>query len=210
MSSLAVAAVAYDSTLQKSLGPAFAIRRWVKEDHYFDRLLDCARSHELILDVQGDLRTTIEASDIYIAIEEPWPLGMAGRGKFQSSALKQQAEISGAVMAGLIRYGFRNIYQIHNTWWRKLVAEGLGITIGHRQWNHDGRGKWRAKEWALLNPGYAFMHVFDREVPDFPDLILTSRGKIPRPDESHANPVQPDDRYDALAMAVWLKENYLQ
>jgi len=203
LQSLALAALGFDGVLNKKLGPAFALKRWNKDTHYFTRLEDCVRCHELLWDLQVDLRIGgVPLNNIYIAIEEPWPFGMASRGsKFYSSALKQQAEITGAVMSGFLRFGYKNLYQIHNTWWRKLVADDLEITIAPKKWNHDGRGKWRTKEWALQK--------FDGNVPDFPDLIQTAQGKVPKPEGSRAIPRQPDDRYDALAMATWMQDNYL-
>jgi hypothetical protein len=212
MSSIAGAAFAYDHTLKKYLGPEFVIRRWSKEDHYFDRLKQASKSHELVLDLQATLHISFPVEDIYIAQEEPIPLGML-KGKSVSGFAKQQAEVSGAFLGGLLRYGFQNIFQINNMRWRKPIADDLGITTHPSKWKDPdlceefncapaNTGKFRAKQWAMMNPGYAWMHSFSEEVPDFPDIIESSKlGKIPRPDGSTAKAVQCDDRYEALAMA---------
>ena len=195
MRSIAGAAIGYDGILRKKLGPEFVMLRWNKEDHYFDRLLEAAKSFELVLDLQAALSPLIvDNHKVYIAQEEPWPFGMVG--KSQSIALKQQAEISGAFLGSLVRYGYNNIYQINNTKWRQIVAEDLGISIHYSKWNVDGKGKWRSKEWSLKN----------FEVPDWPDLIETKKeGLIPRPENSKARAKQPDDRYDALAIMEWMR-----
>jgi hypothetical protein len=223
MSSLAGAAIAYDRTTKKMKGPKFVMRRWSKEDHYFDRLEMCARSHELIWDLLSELVVTTESEHIFIAQEEPIPLGMIGRtGKGQSGWMKQQAEISGAFLGGMLRYGYQNLFQMNTTSWRQMVAEDLGITIHHSKWQSiavaeefnstiKDSGKFRTKQWAM-NPGYAFMGgAFPEEIPDWPDIIESTKdGKIPRPEGSKARAVQPDDRYDALAIMFTLYLDLLE
>jgi len=215
MSSMAGAAVAYDKTLKKLLGPVFTIKRWEKNYNYLDRIKDAGKSHELVLDLIAQLKMTPEVDEIFIAQEEPWPPGIFRGG--QSSMLKQQAEISGAFLAGLLRYGYFQVWQISANDWRQIVARDLGITIHHSKWRSPelaaqynckpaDSGKFRSKQWAM-NPGYAFQSAYSEEVPDWPDIITSSKlGKIPRPEGSTAKAVQPDDRYDALAVMEWLVE----
>lgn len=216
LSSIAGAAIAYDRILNKTRGPAFLMRRWGSEDHYYDRLEMCARSHEFIHDLQAELGCVGYSTDeIFIAQEEPFPMGMVKQ--MESNAIKQQAEISGALLGGLIRYGFRNVWQINSHKWRKLVADDLGITTHFSKWKDaslaaefncrpDDTGKFRAKQWAV-NPGHSFMGgAFPEEVPVWPDIIVSKGMKIPRPEGSTAKALQPDDRYDALAIMLWLYE----
>lgn len=202
-SSIALAGFGYDGILKKTKGPEFVAWRWPSKTHYYDRITDCARAEEFIQTLQGKLISIMPLERIFIAIEEPFPVGMVK--SLQSQALKQQAEISGALLAGLLRYGFTNIFQISNIMWRQIVAEELGITIHHTKWNYNanmfkfapngkGSGKWRAKEYGLK-----------LGLPDWPDLINSTKGKIPRPETSKAKAVQPDDRYDAYAILAWMK-----
>jgi hypothetical protein len=218
MMSMAGAAIAWDATLNRWLGPAFVIRRWNKDDHYFDRISEAVKSHDLIWDLISELKLgSAEMENVFIAQEEPWPMGMAG--KMQSQTLKQQAEISGAFLGGLLRYGYTNIYQIHNTWWRGIIADDLGITIHHSKWKDpklaerfnckpNDTGKFRAKQWALMLN--AITDGGWQEVPDWPDLIRTKEGLVPRPETSKAKSGQPDDRYDALAMMKWMRIEWEQ
>lgn len=201
---LAMAGLGWDEILKRWIGPKFHVVRWNSEDHYFSRLKALARADNFITDILTEMKMVIGPDQIYIAQEEPWPFGMASRGKGQSQTLKQQAEMSGAFLGGLLRYGYTNVYQIHNTWWRKIVADDLGITIHHSKWGRGLEGKMRPKEWALgafnnYNP------VFDL-VPDVPDLVEDKKhgGRMSKPENSKAKPLQPDDIYDALPMAVWM------
>jgi len=209
MSCIAGAAIAWDRITGKHKGPVFVEHRWTKEDHYFDRLKVAAKSHELMFDIIGEFHLALPLEKIFIAVEEPWPFGMVKGG--ESGWLKQQAEISGAFLGGLIRYGYENVSQMNTIRWRTVVAEDLGITTHHSKWkdpklcatyncNPKDAGKFRTKQWAY-NPGYAFMGMFSEEVPGWPDIIHSNKlGNIPRPENSRARAIQPDDRYDALAI----------
>lgn len=226
MSSMAGAALAYDSSCGKFRGPAFVMRRWSKEDHYFERLKMAAKSHELILDLCAELKVVMACNEIYIAQEEPFPPHSKFMMKGQSGFLKQQAEISGAFLGGLLRYGYDQIWQIHNTKWRKTVADqiseatGQDVTLHPPKWNDPklalqynckpkDTGKFRVKQWALDVYGDAVVRpAFDTEIeiPDWPDIIESGKfGKIPRPENSKAKAIQPDDRYDALAVMEALR-----
>lgn len=214
LSSIAGAGIAWDATLRQWKGPEFVIVRWNKDDHYFDRITEAVTGQALIWPLLSKLKVAPELENIYIAQEEPWPMGLVGRvGKGYSQTLKQQAEISGAFLAGLLKWGYQNVFQINNVQWRTIVATDLGITIGHAKWNPDDAklaaelqcqprkiGKFRAKQWAL---GGGL--TFEKRIPEWPDLIERKGGLIPRPEESKARAVQPDDRYDALAVMVWME-----
>lgn len=203
--SLALAGLAWDEVLKKYRGPAFVTINWNSSDHYFSRL-DRLSKADYIYDLSAQLNLIIDSQQIFIAQEEPWPFGMANRGKGQSQTLKQQAEMSGAFLAGCLRLGFHNIYQIHNTWWRKLVADDLGITIHHTKWGKGFEGKVRCKQWALRDEPDSFRAgLFPENIPVWPDMIMRNGSRIPMPEDSKAKPVQPDDRYQALPMALWMK-----
>lgn len=207
MSSIAGAAVGYDRTLDKLVGPEFVIVRWTKEDDYFSRLKAAALSHDLVQELQTKLGLILNMDEIHIAQEEPWPLGMVRGGL--SAYLKQQAEISGAFLGGLVRWGYQDVFQINSIKWRTMVADYLGITTHHSKWRSPelaaefnckptDSGKFRSKEWALDQKMWG-------EIPEWPDIIESGKlGKIPRPENSKAKAVQPDDRYDALAVMWWL------
>jgi hypothetical protein len=211
MSAIAGAAIGWDATLKKFKGPEFVMIRWSKEDHYFDRLHAAARAHDIIHELQSNLGMMVGLDEVWIAQEEPWPMGLVGKGA--SAFLKQQAEISGAFLGGLVRYGFTQVSQINSIRWRTMIAEDLEITTHHSKWRSPelaaeynctpaDSGKFRTKQWAM-NPGYAFMGIFPEEIPDWPDIISTKKlGNIPRPEDSVARAIQPDDRYDALAV-MW-------
>jgi hypothetical protein len=201
MSSISGAAFAYDAIARKTKGPVFSTIRWQKDDDYFSRVKAAANGQEVIWDLQGKLKITMEMDEIFIAQEEPWPMGMP-LGK-TSGFLKQQAEISGAFLGSLVRWGYPNVVQVNTTRWRMMVADELGITIHHTKWKSSelaleyncrpaDSGKFRSKQWALQK----------FEIPDLPDIIESSKlGKILRPEGSKAKAVQPADEYDALAVA---------
>jgi hypothetical protein len=208
MSSIAGAAIGYDETLKKFAGPNFIYLRWEKDDDYFSRLKEACNSQLLVEGLLQELGLILSMDEVFIAQEEPWPLGMIRGGL--SNFLKQQAEISGAFLGGLVRWGYTNVSQMNSIRWRQMVAADLGITTHHSKWRSPelaarfnckpaDSGKFRAKQWAL-NPGYAFMGAFENEIPDWPDIISSKDGKKPRPEGSKAKGVQPDDRYDALAV----------
>jgi len=210
-SCLAGAAFAYDKTLRKFKGPVFSIVRWTSDTDYFTRIRNAAYSYEIVLDLQHQLGVSMAHDNVYIAQEEPWPFGMAGtKNNFTSGFLKQQAEISGAFLGGLVRFGYGNVVQMNSMRWRKTVADDLGITTHHSKWRNPefvktynclpkDTGKFRSKQWALTSP--PFSKKFTADVPDFPDIISGSKGNTPRPEGSKARAIQPADEYDALAIA---------
>jgi len=224
LSSLAGAAIAYNQVTKKFKGPAFVIQRWSKEIPYLDRLGQATRSHELLLDLQAQLGISVRTDEVFIAQEEPFPPHGAFMKGGASGFLKQQAEISGAFVGGLMRYGFKEFWQMNNNTWRKTIADmlsenGRDITTHHSKWKDPSlcavyncapkdSGKFRSKQWAFdmfgAGPLLAQLH-FPEEIPNWPDIIESGKlGKIPRPEGSNAKAVQPDDRYDALAVMLTL------
>lgn len=206
LSALSACAIAYDKILNQYKGPVFQTLRWDTSVEYFERIKDSSKSHELVLDLLMKLSLTLSNDEIWIAQEEPWPMGMI-TGK-TSGHLKQQAEISGAFLAGLVRWGYPNIAQMNTTHWRQVVAKDLGITIHHTKWRSGelalkynclpkDSGKFRSKQWARGFPKGEFPNL----IPDFPDIIHTRAGNTPRPEGSVAKAIQPADEYDALAIA---------
>ena len=210
MSSISGAAFAFDAITRKFKGPVFHTVRWNSpEDEYLDRIKSAAMGHQIIWNLQGHLvMPSLEMEEIFIAQEEPWPMGMS-LGK-TSGFLKQQAEISGAFLGSLVKWGYPNVVQINTTRWRMMVAEELGITIHHTKWRSPelaleyncrpaDSGKFRSKQWAMRPE--RMDGRFPNEIPDFPDIIERKGGKTPRPEGSKAKAVQPADEYDALAIA---------
>lgn len=221
-SSVAGAAMAYDAITKQMKGPSFILHQFGKDDHYFNRLRRVAMAHELVMDLLVELNVFLEMGDIYIAQEEPFPAHSSFTSRGHSKSLKQDAEMSGAFLGGLVRWGYQNIFQIGNHEWRQLVAREITdagidkeVTIHHSKWRSEKlarefhckiehSGKFRAQQWAR--------HVFEPwsfqqtgvEIPEFPPMIRGKDGKKPRPEDSKALAFQCDDRYDALAMTAWM------
>jgi hypothetical protein len=220
MSSIAGAGIGYDETMKRFVGPKFMYLRWEKEDEYFDRLKEANHGELWVDSILAELGLIVNMDEIFIAQEEPWPVGMATRGG-ASSYLKQQAEISGAFLGGLVRWGYTNITQMNSVRWRKMIADDLGITTHHSKWKSPelalqyncapkDSGKFRAKQWAVEDQGNVpWSGVFENEIPDWPDIIHSKDGNKPRPEGSVAKAIQPDDRYDALAV-MWTHYQELQ
>jgi hypothetical protein len=195
VSSIAGAAFGWDGTLRRSVGPVTVAKRWTRDNDYPERLEDSVRSYVFVLDLIAKLKMTPELDEVFIAIEEPWPFGMQKR--LESNSLKQQAQISGAFFGGLVRYGYKQVFEIHNQWWKKVVADSLEITTHWTKYGKGLEGKMRSKEYVRKE---------FPEIEDWPDLISHSKqGLIPRPEGSKAKAQQPDDRYDAIPIAVWMK-----
>lgn len=200
MTACSVVGTCYDAVLDKYVGPFYAEMRWMPEDEYLRRLGDAARGHELILDVLGKLNVPINIDRVYIAIEEPFPLGMiaksvGGKKAWQGSYIKQQCEVAGAFKGSLIRYGYQALYEINNSQWKAVLRRDGAIIR-----KMDSGGKWDVKTWAVKAFG----------LPDLPDLVKSKSGaKIPRPESGYgakAKPVQPNDVYDAAAVAAWMQD----
>lgn len=193
MSCVAGAAFGYDGTLGRYAGPVFVDQRWPRNTHYFTRLEQCARANVFVHDLIAKLLLTPDLHEIFIAVEEPWPMGIfKGKLKPDVSWAKQQAQLTGAFLGGLVRYGYKNVFEINNTTWKKPIADELELPGRTR----NPEMKWKVQEWAL--DSYV-------GVPDWPPIIDSKKGRVPRPEGSRAKGVQPDDRYDALGIMDWLK-----
>ena len=186
MSSVALTAIGFDALVEELTKVKWDVTRWAPEYDYFDRIGYASKIHENVLNV---LPIGLNLDRVFIFQEEPVPLGMmrAGRATFESGWVKQQCEISGAVLGSLVRWGYKNIWQINNQQWKKVLRTE-GVTIRKMP-----EGKWDIKDWAIQAYG----------LPDLPDLVKSKTGgKIPRPESgfgARAKPVQPDDVYDAAA-----------
>ena len=196
MTSIAVTAVSWDSTLKKMSNVAHGEIRWMPGDGYFKRLEQAAKCHNLLVDIL--LQTWgMDYDRVCIAVEEPFPMGMVTRKTFQASWIKQQSEIAGAAKGSLLRYGFKNIYEINNAQWKAtLRREGIDI-------RKMPDGKFDVKDWAIAALG----------LPELPDLVRAKNGGlIPRPDSgfgAKAKPAQPSDIYDAAAVMAWMQDEIL-
>jgi hypothetical protein len=190
MSSIAGAGIAWDGTLSKLTGPVCLIHRWYTDTDYFKRLMEAAKAHLFVQDIMTKLLLPLELEQIHIGVEEPVPFGMFK--KSDSGWVKQQCQISGAFLGGLIRYGYPSVAEINVQVWRGGVRADLGRAL-----RRGLDGKMDIKEWA--------MDVYEG-IPDWPDLIKHhTKGKIPRPEGSRAQAVQPDDRYDAIGVMDYIK-----
>jgi hypothetical protein len=185
---VALAACGYDAVMRRVIGPSFLRLTSTPSTPYFEKMGAVTRPEELFFALQRALGSgTVELRNIHICIEEPFPMGLIHAKKFQSSVLKQQCQISGAFLGGLLRYGYINIEEVNNSTWRKPIADSEGISLRDLD-------KWAVKEWALKAfPG----------IPVLPDLIRRSEGLIPRPENSKAKAVQPDDVYDAIGIMAY-------
>jgi hypothetical protein len=188
-SSLAGACVVYDAILRRLRGPSTIVVRWTKEDAYLKRMAEVARAENFVHDLLSGFGCNIGEDRIFVAVEEPWPAHSGFTKRMNSSYLLQQAEMSGAFRGGLARYGYRNHYQVGVKMWRAVVAAEMEMK------QNKEFDKFTVKRWARE----AF------EIPDWPDLIGSPHGKIPKPKTSRAKPLQPDDRYDALGVMAYMQ-----
>lgn len=190
MATISGAMLIYDSVLDKMRGPGVFSVRWEKPVHFLDRLGQASRAHDFMLDLMhAAAPITLPTQNVWIGVEEPWPAGIVKRA--ESMWLRQQAQIQGAFMGGLARYGFTHVYEVNAQNWRKRVADDLGVKV-----NRDFT-KFIVKEWAMDAYG----------IEDRPDLIRhNTRGLIAKPDTSKAKPVQPDDIYDACGLLAWMDD----
>jgi len=176
---------------------AAVAKRWTKDDHYFKRLEDAAMVHHLMMELFQIMKVEPQLDEVFIVHEEPAAISHIQKGA--SGVVKQQIEIGGAMLGGLLRWGWKEIWQIPATKWQAVIAKDLGITAHHSKWNPTKKeGKFRAKEWVEK-----FHPKWDGH---WPDIIRHSKlGMIPRPDTSKARGEQSDDRYEALAIAYFMR-----
>lgn len=222
MSSIALAGIAVTKGGNVRAG-AISVR-WEKDTDYFARMAQAAKANEIMYDLFAKLKIMPELDQVYLAVEEPVPIGMfqrSSRGQksgMSSAYLKQQCQISGAFLGGLLKWGWTQIFEIQANSWRKVVADdlaqhfGIDFTIAPQKFNSTdvlplpkefhpnpkSIGKYRSPQWLQV------MHPkWDKGWPDI--VNHSKRGQIPRPKESKAQGIQPDDRYDAFPMAEWMK-----
>jgi hypothetical protein len=211
LSSISLGGIA--KTTEKKIRTGAVSLRWSKETDYFQRLKSAAYAHDIVHDLLAEMAVMAEPEQIAFAVEEAVPIGMLQRGtKGKSSGatgawMKQQIQISGAFLGGLVRYGFPDIIEIQANQWQALVAKDLGITTHGSKWKNPdflalpegfhtssgNTGKYRAQQWIMK-----FHPKWDGH---WPDIV---KG-LPR-DTSKAQGDQSDDRYEALAMAEWLRQ----
>lgn len=186
LSSIAGAMIAYDAVLGKMFGPGLFSIRWERPVHFLDRLAQAVKAHDFMHNLGAECGSVvIPAENMWIGVEEPWPAGIVR--KAESGWLRQQAQVHGAFMGGLVRYGYTKVYEVNSQVWKNPIRQETGV----------GRpDKWVVKQWAIEAFG----------VPDLTDLIdHSTRGLIPRPENSKAKARQPDDVYDACGVMAWMQ-----
>lgn len=216
MASISLAGIA--KTSEGKIRTGAVSLRWSHGTDYFERLKSAAKCHDLVHDLFIEMKVMAELNEIYFAVEEAVAISYIKRG--ESGWVKQQLQLSGALLGGLVRYGYVNIVEIQANQWRKIVADDLGITIHTSKWNDESYlslpesfpkplkgqvGKYRAWQWIVEQHPQWDGH--------WPDIIKTSKGQISRPEKSKAQGVQSDDRYECFAMAQWMRKelkNYAQ
>lgn len=190
--------------------------RWERSTDYYTRMIGAAKGHEILFDVFKRLKVMPELDQVHIAIEEAVSIGQLQRmGKLAGAGqvTKQQLQISGALMGGLLRWGWQNIYEIQAQQWQKIVADDLEISTHYSKWGNveylslpthfppvakKSVGKYRAWQWVEQ-----FHPKWDGKWPDM--IGHSKRGLIHRPEKSHAQGVQSDDRYEALGIMEWMR-----
>jgi hypothetical protein len=213
-STYSISGAAIASSHGKLFGPHTISLRWEKGTDYFARMTAAAKAADLMHDLMGPM-IGAELDQVFIAIEEPVSFGHLQR--MQSQSIKQQIQIQGAFMGGLLRWGWQNIYEIQANQWRKIVADDLGITIH--------KSKYQSEEYLPLPPNYSVLSSAvgkfrSRQwVEEFhsdwdggwPDLISHNKlGVTAKPETSKAKSFQPDDRYDALAITEWMRREIMR
>lgn len=197
MSSISLGGIA--KTSEGKIRTGAVTTRWPKNTDYFKRMVDAAKAHDIVHELFIEMRIQAEIEEIHFAVEEAVAIGYLQRAS-NSSWAKQQIQISGAFLGGLLRYGYKDIREIQAQQWQALVAADLGITTHHSKWNPTKKeGKFRAREWVEQ-----FHPAWDGR---WPDLIADAKlGLIPKPEGRKQQPKQSDDRYEALAMAWWMRQ----
>lgn len=187
LSSIAGCAKAKDTTLDKTLGPVWSSTRWTKEVSHFEKLKILSGAHEFIFDLENQLASMIRSlDDIHIGVEE-----LPAR-VMNSSRYREQAELFGAFVGGLLKFGYKNIYPVNVKQWQAMVANDLDMKA-----NKDFT-KFHIAEWVE--------EVYDVA---WTPLIRTAKGLIAKPESSNAKAEQPDDRVDATGIMEWVWESKL-
>lgn len=202
LTAVSVVVMGYDAITRKHKGPFHGEVRWTPEIDYFTRLHQALKVDALVNSLVA--QTWVRDADrTFIAVEEPFHYGAIKRNI--GGWIKQQAEVGGAVKAGLVSAGYQNIYEIGNSQWHAtLRREGVEFVKIPRGSSSGERAaltlakKFAVKTWAIQAFG----------LPDLPDLVASKSGaKIPRPETgfgANAKAVQPSDIYDAAACCAWM------
>jgi hypothetical protein len=215
MSSISLAGIA--RTTEGKIRTGAISKRWTKDTDYFVRVGEAAKAHEFVLDLLEELKVMAELKEISFAIEEAVAIGYLQRA--QSAWVKQQLQISGSFLGGLLRWGYSDIMEIQANQWRSMVAHDLAEKLGADFTTH--KSKWSTEDFLSLPPGF---HAGSKNIGKYraqqwvqqfhpkwdghwPDIVKTKDGQVPRPSTSKAAGEQSDDRYEALAMAEWLRRD---
>lgn len=173
-----------DRILGRVPDPSWISHRWEKGFPHNEKLKQLSKAHEFVLDLLYLSGAMIEHEHIYIGIEQ-FPISKFSKG----NRVREQCELIGSFMGGLLRYGYPNVTFVNPKSWQSLVAADLDKKLNELD-------KWDVKEWAI--------EVYD--APAWRDLTYhAKRGLIPRPKGSKAQSVQPDDRFDSTGVMeyVW-------
>jgi len=171
--------------------------RWTKETEFFKRMAIASRSADFMQDLFATVKIMPELNEIYIGMEEPAAISHVSKG--QSQYVMQQMLMGGAILGGILKWGWTQTWLIPAKSWQAHIAPDLGITTHHTKWNPTKKeGKFRAKEWVQQ-----FHPKWDGSWPDI--IPHSTKGQIPRPEGSKARGTQSDDRYETLAMADYMR-----
>lgn len=187
LSSIAGCAKADDFVLNDILGPAWSVTRWNKEVSHWEKLKQLSNAHEFIFQLENKLKSfTRELSDFHIGVEE-----LPAR-VMNSARYREQAELNGAFIGGLLKYGYTKVYSVNVKSWQSMVAADLEMKASKQA----GFDKFKVAEWVE--------EVYGKK---WKPLIRTSKGLVPKPKESKAKAEQPDDRVDACGIMEWVYAN---
>ena len=189
MVSIAGTGIVFDRHTQEWSQCAFSQWRWEQGDDWFTRLGKAAKAHDIVHDILGQISWFGENHHVFIGVEQAWPFGIVKRA--DSAWLYQQAQMHGAFIGGLVRYGYSELYEVNAASWRSIVSTELGV-------KQTSDLKMQVKGWAI--------DAWD--LPELPDIVQTStRGKVERPESgagAKAKAVHPNDVYDAAAVMTWM------
>lgn len=189
MVSIAGTGIRYDATLDQLSACAFSQWRWEQGDDWFKRLGKAAKGHDLVHDILGQIGWFGHNHQVFIGIEQAWPFGIVKRA--DSAWLYQQAQMHGAFVGGLVRYGYSEVYEVNAASWRSIVSTELGV-------KQTSELKFQTQGWA--------METWD--LPELPEIVsVDGRGKIERPESgagANKKADHPNDVYDAAAVMTWM------
>jgi hypothetical protein len=187
LSSIALCAKSFDPITGNIYGPVWNATRWNKRDHVqWDKLKLLSDAHEFIFQLQNKLGgggVVRDIGQVHIGVEE-----LPAR-VLNSNRYREQAELNGAFVGSLLKWGYEHVYSVNVKAWQSLVAADLDMKLG-RDFT-----KFHVKEWVKEVYGKSWK-----------DLISSPNGLITKPKTSKAKPAQPDDRVDATGIMEWVWE----